>query len=110
MISNAAVKTPDVFTKNDREYIAPETPTSDCCHHYWLIDRANGPLSHAVCKYCREERNFSNLPVHTEEMKSDGSPAKQGLRSRSFSPYEFFGAKQRQPFSGRKEPVGISGR
>jgi hypothetical protein len=36
-------------------------PKSNCCH-YWLIDKANGPLSHAVCKFCREERNFNNSP------------------------------------------------
>jgi hypothetical protein len=36
--------------------------TNNSCHHYWLIDRANGPLSRAVCKYCHEERQFSNLP------------------------------------------------
>lgn len=32
------------------------------CSHYWLIDKANGPLSHAVCKFCREERDFNNSP------------------------------------------------
>jgi hypothetical protein len=32
------------------------------CHHYWLIDQANGPFSHAVCRFCREERDFRNSP------------------------------------------------
>ncbi len=41
---------------------AAEAPKKVCCHH-WLIDRPNGPTSHGVCKYCHEERDFSNLPV-----------------------------------------------
>ena len=36
-------------------------PTSTCCH-YWLIDKPNGPFSHGVCKYCHEEKDFSNSP------------------------------------------------
>lgn len=108
MFNAASANAPDVF--NEREYIDPTVaaPTADSCHHYWLIDRANGPLSHAVCKYCNKERNFSNLPVQNDETKIGGSPAKQGLRARSFSPYEFFGAKSRQPFSGRKEVANQS--
>ena len=34
---------------------------SICCHH-WLIDKANGPLSHGVCMNCGEEKDFSNSP------------------------------------------------
>ena len=30
-----------------------------CCHH-WLIEGATGPISRGVCKFCREEREFSN--------------------------------------------------
>lgn len=39
-----------------------ETETKSTCRHYWLIDKPNGPFSHGVCKYCHEERNFSNSP------------------------------------------------
>lgn len=43
-------------------------PTMECkpeknCYHYWLIDRPSGPFSHGVCKFCREERDFNNLPI-----------------------------------------------
>ena len=31
------------------------------CYHYWLIERPTGPFSHGVCKFCREERDFSNV-------------------------------------------------
>ncbi|MFH1639108.1 MAG: hypothetical protein ABIB93_02175 [Chloroflexota bacterium] len=34
---------------------------NNCCHH-WLIEKPNGPISKGVCKYCREEREFSNSP------------------------------------------------
>ena len=33
-----------------------------CCH-YWLIDKPNGPVSRGVCKFCHEERLFSNAPI-----------------------------------------------
>lgn len=32
------------------------------CYHHWIIDRANGPVSHGICKFCHEERDFSNSP------------------------------------------------
>lgn len=34
--------------------------TVDLCKHYWLIDSPNGPKSLGKCKYCSEERFFSN--------------------------------------------------
>jgi hypothetical protein len=39
-----------------------ETELKSTCCHYWLIDKPNGPLSHGVCKFCHEEREFSNSP------------------------------------------------
>lgn len=30
------------------------------CQHHWLIPEADGPISKGVCKYCGEERGFSN--------------------------------------------------
>ena len=32
----------------------------DECHHYWLIDSAEGPTSNGVCKFCGAEKEFSN--------------------------------------------------
>lgn len=34
--------------------------TEDQCHHYWIIEIANGPKSRGVCKYCGETRDFLN--------------------------------------------------
>ena len=30
------------------------------CHHYWLIENAEGPTSNGVCKFCGAEKEFSN--------------------------------------------------
>ncbi len=51
---------------NDEEnpVLVTGTKTVTECRHYWLIDRANGPVSHAVCKYCHAERDFSNAPQY----------------------------------------------
>lgn len=34
---------------------------SDCRHH-WVIEAANGPVSHGRCKNCGRERDFYNNP------------------------------------------------
>ncbi len=31
------------------------------CRHYWVIEPAGGPLSHGVCKTCKETRVFKNF-------------------------------------------------
>ncbi|MFA5367882.1 MAG: hypothetical protein WC333_08390 [Dehalococcoidia bacterium] len=31
------------------------------CRHYWIIEKAMGPSSRGVCKYCRVKRDFSNF-------------------------------------------------
>ncbi len=30
------------------------------CHHFWVIDEANGPTSYGRCKYCGEKKKFLN--------------------------------------------------
>lgn len=103
MISTDDVNTLDVIDKNGRVI---EVQPGNCCHHYWLIDRANGPESHAFCKYCHEERSFSNLPLQYQEQKIEGNQTKQGLRARSFGTYELFGGKQAS--ADRKEVANRS--
>jgi len=34
--------------------------TTGCVHH-WLIETADGPLSHGQCQHCGEEREFQNF-------------------------------------------------
>lgn len=31
------------------------------CHHYWIIEKAKGPTSRGMCKYCGSKRDFSNF-------------------------------------------------
>jgi hypothetical protein len=30
------------------------------CHHFWVIEVANGPSSRGKCKYCGEKKEFLN--------------------------------------------------
>lgn len=32
----------------------------ESCHHYWLIEAANGPSSMGTCRYCGRQREFFN--------------------------------------------------
>lgn len=33
------------------------------CHHFWVIEVANGPDSRGECKYCGEVKDFHNSIV-----------------------------------------------
>ena len=39
---------------------SPSTKAS--CTHYWKLETPQGPISIGRCKYCREQRGFSNSP------------------------------------------------
>ena len=30
------------------------------CHHHWVIEAANGPVSRGICKLCQLVREFKN--------------------------------------------------
>ena len=38
----------------------PDSIPQEQCHHYWVIEVANGPTSRGECKYCGETRDFFN--------------------------------------------------
>ncbi len=39
----------------------PKEPVApNACPHYWVIESANGPTSHGICKICGEKREFRN--------------------------------------------------
>jgi hypothetical protein len=46
--------------KNQVEERTAQKETGDQCHHYWIIEVANGPTSMGECKYCGERREFQN--------------------------------------------------
>ena len=46
----------------------------DECHHYWIIEVANGPTSEGVCKHCGETKIFYNSMPDFSVPKRDKSP------------------------------------
>jgi hypothetical protein len=46
----------------------------DQCHHYWIIEIANGPKSRGVCKYCGETREFFNAMPDFNVLKRKPNP------------------------------------
>jgi hypothetical protein len=50
------------------------------CHHYWIIDSADGRVSKGVCKLCGAGKEFPNyLPdcLHTTEEEYENWLARQ---------------------------------
>ncbi len=48
-----------------------EKPT---CHHFWVIEVANGPSSLGTCKYCGETKEFLNAFPTFNPLKKNGNP------------------------------------
>lgn len=44
------------------------------CHHYWVIEVANGPRSVGVCKYCGEKKEFLNAFPPLNPLKKNSNP------------------------------------
>ena len=38
----------------------PEKPAEETCHHFWMIEIANGPMSRGECKLCGAVKDFHN--------------------------------------------------
>jgi hypothetical protein len=51
-----------------------EQPPEEQCHHYWVIEVANGPTSLGKCKYCGEAREFFNAFPDFNPMRRKSSP------------------------------------
>ncbi len=52
-----------------------EHSAKDECHHYWIIESANGPTSRGVCKFCGAEKDFFNsLSGDSTVVKGHTSP------------------------------------
>jgi len=49
-----------------------EKPPEEKCHHYWIIEVADGPKSRGQCKYCGATKEFMNsFPVFNPLRKSN---------------------------------------
>lgn len=42
-----------------------DTAVQDTCHHYWILEKANGPTSRGVCKFCGAVKEFDNRTSDT---------------------------------------------
>ncbi len=51
-----------------------QKPAPDACHHFWMIDVANGPTSRGKCKYCGTVKEFYNAFPHFNPMKRGSNP------------------------------------
>lgn len=49
-----------VKLKEEKAIPAEKTTETQTCHHYWVIEVANGPRSYGTCKYCGEKKEFLN--------------------------------------------------
>ncbi|OGO20183.1 MAG: hypothetical protein A2144_12155 [Chloroflexi bacterium RBG_16_50_9] len=53
---------------------AQDLAPANQCHHYWVIEVANGPESKGVCKYCGEVKHFLNTMPVWSPTKRDSRP------------------------------------
>ena len=44
------------------------------CHHFWVIEVANGPKSVGTCKNCGETREFLNAFPTFNPLRKNGNP------------------------------------
>ena len=44
------------------------------CHHFWVIDVANGPSSPGKCKYCGEKKEFMNAFPTFNPLRKSANP------------------------------------
>ena len=56
-----------------KERIEEKTPKQPC-HHYWVIEVANGPSSLGTCKYCGETKEFLNAFPTFNPLKKNSNP------------------------------------
>jgi hypothetical protein len=51
-----------------------DKPEKEQCHHYWVIEVANGPKSLGTCKICGETKEFLNAFPDFNPMRRKDSP------------------------------------
>jgi hypothetical protein len=48
--------------------------TEQKCHHFWVIDVANGPSSLGKCKFCGEKKEFFNAFPTFNPLRKNANP------------------------------------
>ncbi len=51
-------------------------PVEENCHHYWVIEVANGPKSRGKCRYCGDTREFFNAFPEFNPLRKSDNPLK----------------------------------
>jgi hypothetical protein len=51
-----------------------EKTEKPACHHFWVIEVANGPSSVGTCKYCGEKKEFLNAFPTFNLLRKNGNP------------------------------------
>ena len=54
--------------------VEQQAQQENACHHYWVIEVANGPTSMGTCKYCGETKEFYNAFPEYNPMRRGGNP------------------------------------
>jgi hypothetical protein len=49
-------------------------PVKEQCHHFWVIEVANGPSSMGVCKHCGQSKEFLNSFPTYNPLKKNNNP------------------------------------
>jgi hypothetical protein len=49
-------------------------PAENECHHFWVIEVANGPKSRGECKYCGAVKEFYNAFPDFNPMRRSANP------------------------------------
>ena len=52
----------------------PEEKAVEQCHHYWVIEVANGPTSQGRCKHCGASKEFLNAFPEFNPMRRSSNP------------------------------------
>jgi hypothetical protein len=59
-----------------KEESPEDTRNKNRCHHFWVIEIANGPRSRGECKFCGETRDFYNSITDINDPKRKSNPLK----------------------------------
>ncbi|OGO29895.1 MAG: hypothetical protein A2Z29_05700 [Chloroflexi bacterium RBG_16_56_11] len=51
-----------------------EKPSTGECHHYWVIEVANGPTSFGECKHCGVKKEFLNAFPDFNPLRRSSNP------------------------------------
>lgn len=52
----------------------PENVNAEECHHFWVIEVADGPKSSGECKYCGAKKEFLNAFPDYNPLRKSRSP------------------------------------